>query len=129
MIETLRVAVVLVLAIWSMLWAQLSAGTKRQRGFRIALATWAWLVLSEVLLLRTREVDQIAGGDYSISALAEAVVWLVCAIFLVAFVLRSPSSLGALRKGPLCWTAWYVTAATVSVIWAESPLYSAVWIT
>jgi hypothetical protein len=129
MIEILRVAVVVVLAITSMMWVQLSAGTKRQRGFRIALATWAWLVLSEVLLLRTRQVDQIVAGDYSISALAEAVVWLVCAFFLIAFILRSPSSLDALRKGPLCWTAWYVAAAAVSVVWAPSPWYSAVWVT
>jgi O-antigen ligase len=125
--ETVRVTVLLAAAALSLCWASLKGGPRRDRIFAIASLVWAWLVLSEVAMLRTRPADDALIGEFALSARGEVLTWLVLAASVAVMSIRWPTALRSLWRPPVAWMTCFAALAAISCAWSDSPFYSAVW--
>jgi O-antigen ligase len=90
-----------------------------------ALVIWVFLMVSEVMFSHPQSTATAARGDVALSAVFQAISWILSAVVLALFTFFRPAYIRRLFAGPLKWASIFAIVAVISCSLSPKPSYSA----
>jgi O-antigen ligase len=95
--------------------------------FALSLLIWWFLLISDELFDRISDVRNTYEGQFSVSAYAEVVTWLVAFLILIFISLTKPEYLANLFSGSYKWLSLFMVSCFAAALYSPSPSYALGW--
>lgn len=129
--ETIRIVAIGVLACLSLYavlaFSKARADDSRRSAFKVGLAIWWFLLVSDELFFRAGALESGFEGHFDPLAYAEAISWVFAFLVLMLISTGAPGYLSRIFSGPSKWLSLFALVCLLSSAYSPRPFYSFVW--
>jgi O-antigen ligase len=129
--ETIRIVAIGVLACLSLYmvlaFSKARADVSRRSAFKVGLAIWWFLLVSDELFFRAGALESGFEGHFDPLAYAEAISWVFAFLVLMLISTGAPAYLSRIFSGPYKWLSLFALVCLLSSAYSPRPIYSFVW--
>jgi hypothetical protein len=95
--------------------------------YRMALLTWWFLLVCEVIFERQNDVHSVSQGQFSAQAYGEALMWGLSFLVLMIISLQQAGYLREAFSGSYKWISLFTTVCVLSIAYTPGKAYAAAW--
>jgi O-antigen ligase len=129
--ETIRIVAVGALGCLSLYmvlaFSKARADDSRRSTFKVGLAIWWFLLVSDELFFRAGALESGFEGHFDLLAYAEAISWVFSFLVLMLISTGAPKYLSRIFSGPYKWLSLFALVSLLSSAYSPRPIYSFVW--